>query len=169
MAVELPRADSRGVSPRRARLDVLTVRLEHIRHDHRYRAALALICLHVFEPLGVELLRVELIAGRVDEHLRVSGPAKTLVALRAVGRNIHKIALLSPDHVVEQPIQLAIPEFSRPMRRISEQITSRGNSLNVERVKSLYLKISEAVEAQLGLQHSSLPPQIYIISLFAER
>ena len=33
------------------------------------------------------------------EHLRVAGPAEPFVALRAVGRNIDKVAFLTPNNV----------------------------------------------------------------------
>ena len=35
-----------------------------------------------------------------DKHLRIARPSVAFVALRAVRRNIHKIALLSPQYIV---------------------------------------------------------------------
>ena len=56
----------------------------------------------VCELFTVKGFRIEIVAGGTDEDLRISGPAETFIALRAVGRNIDKVAFLSPDDVVEQ-------------------------------------------------------------------
>jgi len=56
----------------------------------------------VCEPFTVKGFRIEIVAGGTDEDLRISGPTETFIALWAVGRNIDKVAFLSPDDVVEQ-------------------------------------------------------------------
>src|SRR3954451_13584836 len=39
---------------------------------------------------------------RADKHLGVPGPTETFIPLRAVGRNIEEVALLSPKDVMLQ-------------------------------------------------------------------
>ena len=64
----------------------------------------ALVSGKISEPFVVKGFRIEIVAGGADKYLCVACPAETFIALRAVGRDIDKVALLSPDDIVEQLI-----------------------------------------------------------------
>ena len=75
----------------------------HVRHA---AAALALLKGHIAHELGVEGRAAHLVAGGGAEHLRVARPAHALVALRAIGGHIHKVAALPPQGVFAQAVHL---------------------------------------------------------------
>ena len=78
----------------------------------------------VCEPFTVKGFRIEIVAGGTDEDLRISGPTETFIALWAVGRNIDKVAFLSPDDVVEQLFNSGFELERKPVRCRSEQTTT---------------------------------------------
>ena len=59
---------------------------------------------HVLQPFGVEGRDIGVEAGGAGEDLGIAGPAQALIALRAVGRDVHEIAFLAPLNVVLQLI-----------------------------------------------------------------
>ena len=68
----------------------------------RHTAVASLVGGEVAKPLFKEALNIEIEARRADKHLRVTRPAEALVSLRAVGRDIEGIALLTPDYIFEK-------------------------------------------------------------------
>lgn len=50
------------------------------------------------------------------ENLRVTAPSKSLISLRAVCRNIHKVTLQSPEDIVGQLVQIRIGVSRNPVR-----------------------------------------------------
>ena len=71
-------------------------------------ALLCLIRLHIAEPFPVERICIFKEACCTAENLRVTGPSKSLISLRAVCRNIHKVTLQSPEDIVGQLVQIRI-------------------------------------------------------------
>ena len=80
----------------------------NIRNNMGNTALLCLICLHIAEPFPIEGIGIFKEACSTAENLRVSGPAKSLISLRAVCRNIHKVTLQSPEDIVGQLVQIRI-------------------------------------------------------------
>ena len=68
----------------------------------RHAAVASLVGGEIVKPLFKEALSIEIEARRADKHLRVARPAEALVSLRAVGRDIEEIALLTPDYIFEK-------------------------------------------------------------------
>ena len=96
--IKLPRADAGCVAPGCAGLLIFQDGGDNM----VYVTVRILVSGKVCEPFTVKGFRIEIVAGGTDEDLRISGPTETFIALRAVGRNIDKVAFLSPDDVVEQ-------------------------------------------------------------------
>ena len=69
-----------------------------------YMTVRILVCGKIRKPFAVKCFRIEIVAGGTDKYLRIACPAETFIALRAVGRDIDKVAFLSPDDIVEQLI-----------------------------------------------------------------
>lgn len=67
----------------------------------RHAAVASLVGGEIVKPLFKEALSIEIEARRADKHLRVARPAEALVSLRAVGRDIEEIALLTPDYILK--------------------------------------------------------------------
>src|SRR5262245_20156715 len=70
----------------------------------RNTSVLILIGSDILEPLREEACHVHVERGGPREDLSIARPAEPLVTLRAVSRNIEKVALLPPDDVVLQLI-----------------------------------------------------------------
>ena len=87
--IQIPRNDARRIAPdTRCILDA--ARRHHVRH---LSAEHALLFCHVVQVFCIECIRIFEIHRRRREHLRITRPSHALITLRAVGRNIHKIAL----------------------------------------------------------------------------
>lgn len=83
-----------------------------------------LVCGKIRKPFAVKCFRIEIVAGGTDKYLRIACPAETFIALRAVGRDIDKVAFLSPDDIVEQLIYSGFELERKPVRCRSEQTTT---------------------------------------------
>ena len=92
-----PRADHSGISPRRR---ASIGHLPYIRDNICYTILIRLIGSQIPQPFAEKQHRVHIEARCADKHLRIARPSVAFVALRAVRRNIHKIALLSPQYIV---------------------------------------------------------------------
>ena len=68
----------------------------------------------IAKPLFKEALNVEIEARRADKHLRVARPAEALVSLRAVGRDIEEVALLTPYYILEKSVHRLIRALEVP-------------------------------------------------------
>jgi len=79
-----------------------------IRNNMGNTAFLCLVCLHITEPFSVEGIGIFKETCRTAEDLCITGPSKTLISLRAVCGNIHKIALQSPENIMCKLIQIRI-------------------------------------------------------------
>ena len=67
-----------------------------------------LLVAKVLKELVEERQRVHVIGRRRCENVRVTGPAKALGALRAVGRNVDEVRALAPDRVLVQTVDLLV-------------------------------------------------------------
>ena len=103
--IERPGHDGGRVAPGRAAVAAV---LEHLRHDERHSAVLALIEGKILQPFGQHERAVHVDARRAAEGLAVARPAQPLVALRAVGGHVHKVAPLPPLYVVEELIDALV-------------------------------------------------------------
>ena len=87
--IQIPRNDARRIAPdTRCILDA--ARRHHVRH---LSAEHALLFCHVVQVFCIECIRIFEIHRRRREHLCITRPSHALITLRAVGRNIYKIAL----------------------------------------------------------------------------
>ena len=102
--VDLPRADDRRVRPAaRAAVHPLLGR-DHMLDFTVGRLADGQIAQPFFEK-SADVVNI----GRgACEHLRVTRPAQPLVALRTVGRHVHKVAALTPDDVFKQAVDVRV-------------------------------------------------------------
>ena len=107
---------------------------------------------HILRPLGHEAGDVHVEGGSAHKDLNVARPAQPFVALRAVGRHIDEIALLSPDDVVLKLVEQRVGTFKSPVGSISECSTM---PVIVSRVTlpviTCNLDIAEAVKGELRL------------------
>ena len=87
--IQIPRNDARRIAPD-------TCRVFHAARRHHMRnlsTKHALLFCHVVQVFCIECIRIFEIHCRRREHLCITRPSHALITLRAVGRNIHKIAL----------------------------------------------------------------------------
>ncbi|MNC36398.1 hypothetical protein D3C75_849190 [compost metagenome] len=113
--VQRPGVDHRSIRPGRRRVGALRQKAivlapagKDIRHHMRDPAFGRLIVFEVGQPLGKEVTGLHQVTRGPAEYLRIPGPAQPLVALRAVGRDIDKVAFQPPQNVVVQLIQIRV-------------------------------------------------------------
>ena len=89
--------------PRRAVVDV-----QHRRSDRGGGAFRREAVPDIAEIFPEKSQTVHIQHRRGSENLRVTGPAEPLVTLRAVGRNLQKVAALSPESIEPQPVDAGV-------------------------------------------------------------
>ena len=102
--IDVPWDNHRHVRPTSAGGEIRIGAPDYIGNDPRHGAIGMLVGGNVRQPLREKPGDVHVERRRPREHLRVPGPAKSLVTLRTVGRNVEKVAALSPDDVLLQTI-----------------------------------------------------------------
>ena len=115
--VHRPGNDDRGVGPARGAREACRVAAQWIRNHPGYTAARVLIRRHIRQPLREETGDVHVERGSAREHLGISRPSETLVALRAVSRHVEKIAALTPDDVAMQLVEQRVRGHETPCLR----------------------------------------------------
>src|ERR1700730_734758 len=98
--VHIPGNDHGDITPGSGAAGRFSWTAQHVRHDKWNAAVLKLIEGHVFQPLRKERGHVHVEGRSARKDLSVAGPAKTLVTLRAIRRDVEKVALLPPKYVV---------------------------------------------------------------------
>ena len=73
-----------------------------------YCAVLHLIRCQIVQPFRKEPFHIKIIACCFGKYLRIPGPAKSFIALRAVGRHIQEVVSLTPENIGDQLIQSRI-------------------------------------------------------------
>ena len=143
--VDRPGADDAGVGPGRA-----AVVAGHLhRRDHRELAVGALAVGQVDQPLGEERLDVADQGRRADVDLRIAGPAQSLVALGAVGRDVDEVGPLRPVDVAEELVEHRVGAGERAHdRRVARQRDPRDRLLGRPRLQPGDLDVLEAVERE---------------------
>ena len=124
-----------------------------VRHgvDTVDRAVGILLGGHVGHPLIEEGLHVAVERRRAEEDLRVARPAQTLVALRAVGRNIDEVVEHPPLDIRLQPVDERVGRNERTVlgRRRTDRLGDEILGVQLA-VDSLHLDVAEAVEGEPG-------------------
>src|SRR5213079_933001 len=80
----------------------------------RDTAAWVLIGRYIGQPLREETRDIHVERGRPREHLGISCPSEPLVALRAVGGHVEKVAALPPDDVVLELVEQRVRGYECP-------------------------------------------------------
>ena len=115
--IHRPGNDDRGVGPACRAREACRVAAQWIRNHPGYTAATVLIGRHICQPLREETGDVHVERGSPREHLGISRPSETLVALRAVSRHVEKIAALTPDDVAQQLVEQRVRGDEAPRLR----------------------------------------------------
>ena len=102
-----------------------------------------------------EIIAVHVEAGGSGEHLRICRPAHSLIPLWAVRRNIHIIAFLSPQCVLNQLVDLLIAgtDPSGALQIAVQHTSGKLIQLYLFR-KSGKLHITEAIVGEMRLHFS---------------
>ena len=93
------------------------------RRNWRVCAFGALCILQVADPFGKERRNVRVEGSRADEYLRIARPSQTLIALRAIGWDIKKIALLPPDDIALQLVDQRVGTIELAVGGVAEWMT----------------------------------------------
>jgi len=109
-----PGTDYARIAPGRAEIPSMLKRIRRIARKHPARP----LRFHQFpQPLAVKGRHVGVVSRRCDINLRVSRPAESLIALRAIRRQIEEIGALRPDDILKQPVHHGIGAFERAGQR----------------------------------------------------
>ena len=147
-----PRNDNRHVGPTRARRHASARSPENIGNHPGNRAIRLLVRSDVGQPLREESgdVRVERRGGR--EHLRVAGPAESLVALRTVGGDIQEVAALSPHDVVLELVDERVGCLERARRRHIRVNNDACDRIERRRAgKSVDCDVSKSLKSEMRL------------------
>ena len=129
--------------------------LRTIRDDVRDGAVRLLVGRHVAQPLGEEAGHVHVEGGGAGEDLRVARPAQPLVALRAVGGDVHEVAALAPEDVVLELVEQSGSSTSK-LPAPGHVGVDHDAGERVERVGSpgqpVTVDVAEAVEGEARLE-----------------
>ena len=106
----------------------------------------------VRKPLGEKRRYVHIAGGGGGKHLRIPRPPQTLVPLRAVGWNIHKVPPLPPKYVLPQPVYIGVGAF-KAARLFKIAAQHAGGKILRLCLYALHLNIAEAVKGKLRRQH----------------
>src|SRR5262249_26550232 len=106
--VNRPRYDNAGITPRRSGISY-----EHTRRYVGERARRRLSIADILEPLRHERRYIAIECRRRREDLGVAHPAKSLVALRAVGWNTQIVSAHTPIDIVLELIHHLVRTFER--------------------------------------------------------
>ena len=158
--VDRPRADHRCIAPhRRAAAPehtgfALPVLGRRLRDEMGHAAVGLLVGAQVAQPLGVERRHVHVVARRSGKHLRVGRPSQALVALRAVGRHVHKVALLPPHDVVLQLVDHGVGALKSARRRRVRVQHDAGQGIQRRLAgQSLDRHVLKALEGKVRREH----------------
>ena len=123
------------------------------RHDVRHIALPHLLLrVHVKKELVVEGIGIRIEAGRRNKDLRIRRPAHALIALRAVGRHIDEIALLPPENIGDQLIDLRKPGRERAGRREIRIAGKAGEIIDGQMRGAVHLRVTVAIEGEKRLE-----------------
>src|ERR1700712_4409631 len=109
--VQRPRYPDTSVAPDRCRLGVAKIAgvrqvLQYVGNDETDDAVVVLLLeVEVTQPAAEKRVDIEKIGGGRGERGDVTGPAETLISLRAVGRDIHEIAAHTPHDILVELVQ----------------------------------------------------------------
>ena len=127
------RHDTRRIAPGGRRLLLIKMRNDPIDFT-----VLALFERHILHPLGKKALDIEVDSPRAAKHLRVARPAETLVPLRTVGGDVEIVALLPPNNIMIQLIDLLIAADKIAGARHVGMHRHGGERIEIDRVKRIF-------------------------------
>ena len=157
--VHRPGNDDGDIGPTGGAREVGRVTAQWIRNHPRDTAAGILIGRHIGQPLREEAGDVHVERGSPREHLGISRPAETLVALRAVRRHVEKIAALTPDDVPLQLVEQRVRGYETPrLREIGRDRDARDGGRIRWSGKSSDGHVPKAMECEVRLVHFSTVP-----------
>ena len=139
--IDRPGHDRRDIAPCGAAEFFLVKR----RHNDGYHAAQHLLLgPEIVQELPVKSSGVALKKRSRAEHLRVAGPAHSLVALRAVRRHIDEVIHAAPVSVRDQPVDFFIAgrERTRPIHIRSQSQRREIRRIHVRHALDLHISIS---------------------------
>ena len=156
LEIKLPGDDDAGLHPAHGTpaLRGTLRRNADIGHEIRIAAVLGLAVAERMEPAGEEGIDVHVVGGGAHEHLRITHPAETLVALRAVGRNREEVAALAPDDVLVEPVHVGIRRLKAaqlPAHRFQHETFHIRQRQGL--VEAVDFNVTESVESEMGLEH----------------
>ena len=130
-------------------------------HRHRVRqtARRQLLRLHVQKPLVQEAVHVEIEHRRRRKHGNITRPAHALVALRAVGGNIHEVRLRTADDVLLQAVEHLV------------RAAERTRLLNVgvqHDARHLHVLFPHALDADVAEAHVRQPRRPRLTTFLAD-
>src|SRR2546422_931396 len=103
------------------------------------------------QPLGVERGDVGIESGGSHVDLGITGPAKPLISLRAISREIQEIGALSPNNIFEKAIHKRIGALEIARERCVRVHDNAGNRIQSRRTRiASQFDILETVESELG-------------------
>ena len=108
--------------------------------------------MHIKQVFIIESVRIGIVAGCRDKDLRIRCPAHSLISLGAVCGNIDKVALLAPENIGDQLVDLL--NAGREGTRIRE-IGVAGNAGEIIGFKTgsaFYFRVAVSVEGEHRLQ-----------------
>ena len=153
--IHIPWDDRRRIAPDRGSASHRTA-ADQIkgRHDHRDKTFVVfLFQFHIMQVLTVEGIGIREVHGRSAEDLGITGPAHTLVTLRAIRRHVEEIALHAPFTVFDQPVDLLVAGIQCADRF---KITVEGNAAEIRRLnvmQTLRFHIAIPIKCKLRPQH----------------
>ena len=152
--VDVPGHDHGRVAPgSRDHVAHLALAVESVRDDDRHVAVGLLLGGQVGRPRRQEAGHVGQEERRGAEDLQVAGPAEAFVALGTVGGDVDEVAAHAPEHVVVQPVEQVVGRLEPAG---PDNVGAQHDRLDVgggEVVQSVHLRVAEAVEGEVGLQH----------------
>ena len=154
--VKLPWNYAGGISPRGGDACFFIAAVsETVRHNSGDRAVRPLLQRHVIQPFVKKSLDIVVNGSRATEHLCVSGPAKALVTLRAIRRNIQIVAPLPPENIVIELVDICISAAKTASAihiRIDGNRHKRGQIDGFQRILT-QTNISEALKGISRLEY----------------
>ena len=120
----------------------------HLRHDAVDRAVGQLLGCHISQPLLEEFLHIVVDGSGLAEHLGVTGPTQPLVSLGAIGGDIQVVALLTPNDVVVQLIDLLVAAGEITGALHFRMHHHRPEGVQIHRFQRIFLQphVAEALE-----------------------
>ena len=97
--VVVPRNNGGCIRPTGSSCAVITIPID-VRNDSGHSSVGALVHFQVGQPFIKEVVHLTQEGSGTEEHLGISRPSQSLIALRTIGRHIHKIIPEAPLNVM---------------------------------------------------------------------